>query len=176
MDMEGADTLRVANVAQRYRLKDGTISLINKIVEDGGYEVRLSSPVAAVRQSDTGVAVTTEDGKTLNPRFVVVAVPVNTLNSIDFQPKLMPEKQNMSRERHAGIGMQHRGVLDVAVAADADLLGVAAHDAAVPDAGVLGQFHLAHHLRVVGDPGAFCQLRRHAVQFIDRHRVPWGKN
>jgi len=79
-------------------------------------------------------------------------------------------------QRHAGIGMQHRAVLDVAVAADADLLGIAAHDAAVPDAGVLAQFHPAHHFRVVGDPGALGQLRCHAVQFVDRHRVPYSKN
>ena len=37
--------------------------------------------------------------------------------------------------------------------------------------------HVAHHLRAVGDPGAVVELRRHAVEFVERHRgvSEWSK-
>lgn len=120
----GGETARVAEAAQRYKLKDGTISLINAIVADGGYEVRLSTPVAKVFQKPAGVEVVTQNGDVVQSKFVVVAVPVNTLNNIEFAPALSPDKQNMSREKHAGIGrkvwIRVKGRFDDAIGAPSD--------------------------------------------------------
>lgn len=104
--LAGRDMDVLSEAASRYKFKDGTISLIDRMVQDGGFEVRLSSVVSQVIQGRDGVAVVTEEGKKLSSRFVVVAVPVNTLNSIDFQPKLMEGKREMARERHPGVGSQ----------------------------------------------------------------------
>ncbi len=104
--LAGRDMGVLAEAASRYSIQGGTAALIDRMVQDGGFEVRLSSAVSQVIQTPTGVTVKTEDGKALHSRFVVVAVPVNTLNSIDFQPKLIEGKRAMASERHPGVGCQ----------------------------------------------------------------------
>ena len=85
-----------------YRLKKGTSNLVEKIVEDGGFEYRLQSPVASIEQSGTGVTVTIESGETLTASAVVLATPVNTYENIDFTPPLSPEKLTVSKGKMAG--------------------------------------------------------------------------
>ena len=51
-------------------------------------DVRLATPVAAVRRSDDGVEVETRSGKVHRAAAVVVAVPLNALGAIDFTPQL----------------------------------------------------------------------------------------
>ena len=85
-----------------YRLKKGSSTLVEKIVEDGGFEYRLHSPVASVEQSDEGVKVTIEGGETFKASIVVLAVPVNTYENIDFTPPLSPEKLTVSKGNMAG--------------------------------------------------------------------------
>lgn len=85
-----------------YRLKEGTSALVDKIVEDGGFEYRLGAPVAAVAQSETGVTVTIEGGETLSASMVVLAAPVNTYENIEFSPPLSAEKLTVSKGKMAG--------------------------------------------------------------------------
>jgi len=47
------------------------------------------------------------------------------------------------RERKAGVGVQHRRILHIAVDADADGIVVAAQGRAKPHAGVFGERHVA---------------------------------
>jgi monoamine oxidase len=69
------------------------------------YETRLETPVAAVTQRDGRVEVHTRAGETLEAGRVVVAVPLNALGGIEFDPPLSEVKQ-------AGIelGQASRGV------------------------------------------------------------------
>ena len=85
-----------------YRLKKGTSHLVEKIVEDGGFEYRLHSPVSSIEQSGTGVTVTIESGETLTASAVVLATPVNTYENIDFTPPLSTEKLTVSKGKMAG--------------------------------------------------------------------------
>ena len=85
-----------------YRLKKGTSHLVEKIVEDGGFEYRLQSPVSSIEQSGTGVTVTIEGGETFKASAVVLAAPVNTYHNIDFTPPLSPEKLTVSKGKMAG--------------------------------------------------------------------------
>src|SRR5262249_4912949 len=68
-------------------------------------ETRLSTPVAAVGQGGGQVEVETRAGEVLPARAVVVAVPLNALSGIAFDPPLDERKQ-------AGIalGQASRGI------------------------------------------------------------------
>jgi len=71
-----------------YRLRDGMASLLEAMRHDGGFEVRLSSPVTAIERDDRGATVTLRDGSQLTAPVVVVATPVNVWRSIEFTPAL----------------------------------------------------------------------------------------
>ena len=60
--------------------------------------------------------------------------------------------------------MEHAGVLNVRAGADADLLDVAAQDAAVPDAGVRPELDVTDDDRTRRHPGARVQARPHALE------------
>ena len=59
------------------------------------------------------------------------------------------------RERDARVGVQDRGVLDVAALADGDDVVVAAHHGVEPDARLVVQDHGADHGGVVRDEPLF---------------------
>jgi monoamine oxidase len=77
----------------RVTLRDGTRSLLQSIHQPELHETRLSTPVAAVTQTNGRVDVHTRAGETLACRRVVVAVPLNTLGRIAFEPQLSALKQ-----------------------------------------------------------------------------------
>ena len=88
----------------RYRVKGGTKVLLDRMQDDNGSDVRYSSPVRSVVQSDDSVDVTTNDGSTYQAKKVVVAVPLNCLVDIDFTPTLSDTKRRVSAARHTGSG------------------------------------------------------------------------
>ncbi|MGW0953496.1 flavin monoamine oxidase family protein [Streptomyces sp. NPDC001212] len=131
----------------RYKFKDGTRSLIQAIADDSLAEIRLSSPVSAVEQSEEGVAVTIRDGEVFRASAVVVAVPLNTLGSIEFNPALSAGKRAASEERQAGRGskvwVHVRGDLPepfFAVAPDNHLINYVVTDKILDDGQVLIAF------------------------------------
>jgi monoamine oxidase len=77
----------------RVTFKHGTRSLIDAIASKAPFETRLSTPVAAVSQADGRVEIHTRAGETLPARVAVVAVPLNTLGGIEFDPLLSDTKQ-----------------------------------------------------------------------------------
>ena len=85
-----------------YRLKKGSSHLVEKIVEDGGFEYRLQAPVSSIEQSGTGVTVAIEGGETLQASVAVLAAPVNTYENIEFTPPLSPDKMTVSKGNMAG--------------------------------------------------------------------------
>jgi len=104
--LSGNDITRYSDSVARYRLRDGTGSLIDAMIEDGRPEVRLATPVAEVRQEGERVAILTQAGERFVARAVIAALPMNVLANIEFTPALHPDKVAASRERHAGAGVK----------------------------------------------------------------------
>jgi monoamine oxidase len=77
----------------RVTFTEGTKSLIDAIASKAPFEMRLSEPVAAISQGNGGVEVHTRAGDTLPARAAVVAVPLNALGGIEFDPPLSETKQ-----------------------------------------------------------------------------------
>jgi pseudooxynicotine oxidase len=89
----------------RVTLTSGTGGLLNAIASQAPFQARLSTPVAAVRQRDGAVEVETREGELLSARAAVVAVPLNALCAVEFDPPLSERK----REAIA-LGQASRGV------------------------------------------------------------------
>jgi hypothetical protein len=71
----------------------GTQSLVKAIATKAPFETRLSTPVAAVTQGNGRVEVHTRAGETLPARAAIVAVPLNALGAIEFDPPLSETKR-----------------------------------------------------------------------------------
>ncbi|MBK5356564.1 FAD-dependent oxidoreductase [Pseudomonas sp. TH41] len=90
----------------RYQLKEGTISLINKMIEDGKPEVRLNTPVKRIEQKSDHVVITTRAGEILTAATLVCTIPLNVLKDVEFSPSLDPGKLAASKEGHPGKGFK----------------------------------------------------------------------
>ncbi len=88
----------------RYRIRGGTKRLLNRIHKDSRAETRLNTPIRSVRQSQGQVVVTSTTGDTYQARRLIVAVPLNCLADIEFEPALNARKLRVSGERHTGSG------------------------------------------------------------------------
>lgn len=100
----GNNSIDFNNAVSRYKLKNGTISLINAMLDDSNAEVRLSSPISGISQNGAGVQIALEDGQTVTAKKVIVTMPLNTWADIEFEPALSEIKLATSRERHVGDG------------------------------------------------------------------------
>jgi pseudooxynicotine oxidase len=89
----------------RVTLRNGTVSLLRAIADAAPVDVRLATPVAAVRQSDGGVEVETRSGDVHRASAVVVAVPLNALGAIEFTPALSERKR-----QGIALGQASRGI------------------------------------------------------------------
>jgi monoamine oxidase len=89
----------------RVTIRGGTRALIGAIAGGAEVETRLSTPVAAIVQTPDGVEVTTAAGETIPARAAIVAVPVNALGGIRFEPGLSAVKQEA-----IGYGQASRGI------------------------------------------------------------------
>jgi monoamine oxidase len=88
----------------RYRVSGGTKRLLNRMHADSSAETRFNSPVAAIIQSGDAVKIVTKSGEEFRARRAIVAVPLNCLNDIEFQPGLVEAKRRVSRAHHTGSG------------------------------------------------------------------------
>jgi hypothetical protein len=89
----------------RVMLADGTGSLLDAIASAAPIEIRLGTPVAAVRKRGGRVEVETRAGGVHDAAGAIVAVPLNVLGTIEFEPALSEGKQ----EAIAG-GQVSRGI------------------------------------------------------------------
>jgi monoamine oxidase len=89
----------------RVTLVEGTGALLAAIASGALFETRLATPVAAVTQDGGGVVVHTRDGEELAARAAVVAVPLNALGAISFDPLLSDTKR-----RAISAGQASRGI------------------------------------------------------------------
>jgi monoamine oxidase len=91
--LSGGSLALTQQTGGRITFLDGTQSLVQAIWKKSAYETRLSTPVAAVTQQVGGVEVHTRAGETIPARKVVVAVPLNALGGIEFDPPLSETKR-----------------------------------------------------------------------------------
>jgi monoamine oxidase len=89
----------------RVTIAAGTGGLLAAIASAAPFETRLSTPVAAVRRTGDHVEVETRDGSLFAAQAVVVAVPLNALGAIAFEPALSEGKQG-----GIALGQASRGV------------------------------------------------------------------
>lgn len=104
--LSGFSLQNTLEVTGRYTLKGGMRKLIEGILGDAEAELRLSTPITAIRQQDGEVVVTTEDKETISARVAVVTVPLNVLSSIEFSPALSEGKRAIAGEGQVGTGVK----------------------------------------------------------------------
>jgi monoamine oxidase len=88
----------------RYRVRGGTKTLLDRIHEDSNTDTRFSTPIASIKQNDDWVTVTSKDGENFRARSAIVAVPLNCVADINFEPGIANAKLRVSRARHTGSG------------------------------------------------------------------------
>jgi pseudooxynicotine oxidase len=103
--LSGGSLALTQQTGGRITLRAGTQSLVQAIATGGEFETRLSTPVAAVTQQGGGIEVHTRARETLTAKLVIVAVPLNALPGIEFDPPLSEGK----REAIA-LGQASRGI------------------------------------------------------------------
>jgi hypothetical protein len=80
----------------------GMSALVERMIADSGAAVTLSAPVALVAQDRNGVTVTTVDGRIFRAGAAILAVGVNQLKAIRFEPSLSPGKSRAIAMGHGG--------------------------------------------------------------------------
>ena len=92
------------STASRFQFKDGTRALVDAMWQDCEADLFLNTAVTAVEQSKEKVKVFEKNGREFSARYVLVAVPINVLQSILFTPNLNQGKLSLSNQRHSGAG------------------------------------------------------------------------
>jgi monoamine oxidase len=69
-------------------------------------DIRLNAPVRRVVQTGDGVRVELQSGAAVAARTAVITLPMNVLNSVEFEPRLSDTKRAAATERHAGSGIK----------------------------------------------------------------------
>jgi pseudooxynicotine dehydrogenase len=89
----------------RVTIDEGTGALLGAIADAAPFERRLDTPIAGVTRHDGHVEVHTRAGETLSADRVVVAVALNALGGIEFNPPLPEDKQQAIE-----LGQASRGI------------------------------------------------------------------
>ena len=100
----GWDWQRLLEACATYKPQGGMGNLIGKIAEDAQADVRFETTVTRIDQDAAGCRVRTEDGSEYTGGAVIVALPVNTLGDVEFDPPLGAEKQAFAKEGQVSHG------------------------------------------------------------------------
>jgi monoamine oxidase len=103
--LSGGSLALTQQTGGRITFRAGTQSLVQAIATGAEFQTRLSTPVAAVTQHGGGIEVRTRAGETLTAKLVIVAVPLNALPGIEFDPPLSEGKQEA-----IALGQASRGI------------------------------------------------------------------
>ncbi len=90
----------------RYTIRDGTISLINAMIEDAKPDIKLGATVTHVNQDAQMVRVQTADGRHFKARALVNTLPMNVVGDVSFTPPLSGTIMTGYKEKHAGVGLK----------------------------------------------------------------------
>ena len=88
--------------ALTHTLSPGVSTLIDRMIAASGAKLQLGFPVAHVQADGDRVTVTTRDGRSLEAKAAIVALPVNVLRDIDFGNTLTPSQQKAADRGHDG--------------------------------------------------------------------------
>jgi len=91
--------IRAWGVLDEYT-EEGISTLVDAMAADSGADIRLRTPVASVRQDDSGATVTTVAGDSFTASTVVVATPVACWKKITFDPPLSEGKMITAGGHH----------------------------------------------------------------------------
>jgi pseudooxynicotine oxidase len=89
----------------RVTMVDGTRALLESIAGGAPFERRLETPVESIAQRGGQVEVSTRAGEGFTARAAIVAVPINALGAIGFEPALTEVKL-----RAIELGQASRGI------------------------------------------------------------------
>lgn len=89
-----------------FKLAGGTIRLLQAMLDDAQVDVRLETPVTRVRQDHAGAVLTTANGDEIAAAGVVVTIPLNVLNTIEFDPPLSETKRFAGSQGQASSGLK----------------------------------------------------------------------
>lgn len=103
--LSGNDPALFFDVLAKYKFATGTVSLVEAMAAESGATIRLETVVEAIDQDESGATVRTLSGDTFTASTVIVTVPLNVLNTIEFTPPLPQGKL-----RAADRGQASRGV------------------------------------------------------------------
>lgn len=87
-----------------YRVVDGMTTFVQQIANDVHGEIRLNTVVTRVEHAENSAVVTLADGTKIGAKFVVVTLPINIINSIEFAPPLSEAWQRVNQEQVASKG------------------------------------------------------------------------
>jgi monoamine oxidase len=99
--------------ALRYAPAEGWSALAGRMADRADIDVRLGTEARTIRQDGSGVDVGLADGSILRAARVVLALPVNTLGGLRFEPELPPptaEALGTNAGRGRKVWMRARGV------------------------------------------------------------------
>jgi monoamine oxidase len=94
------------------KVDGGTKSILDAMVTTSELDVRLSDPVLSVAQDSSGVTVMTQSGATYQGECAVVAVPLNCLGDVVFEPELSPAKRAAISKGHVGVATKPLVLID----------------------------------------------------------------
>ncbi|MGH2641482.1 MAG: flavin monoamine oxidase family protein [Actinomycetota bacterium] len=89
----------------RWELEGGTASLVDAMRRDLRADVRLGTRVEEIAQDETGVTVRTTDGEHA-ASTAIVALPVNALGAVRFDPALSERKREAADEGLVSLGVK----------------------------------------------------------------------
>jgi len=103
--LSGGSLALTQQTGGRITFREGTQSLVQAIASGAEFETRLSTAVAAVTRHGGGIEVHTHTREPLTAKLLVVAVPLNALGGIEFDPPLSEGKQEAIE-----LGQASRGI------------------------------------------------------------------
>src|SRR5262249_48624790 len=95
---------RLLEACATYKPTGGMGNLIGKIAEDAKADVRFETTVARIEQDADGCRVRAEDGLEYTGDAVIVAVPVNTLGDVEFDPPRSADQNAFAEEGQVSHG------------------------------------------------------------------------
>jgi monoamine oxidase len=103
--LAGFDAEGLLDANGRWTIVKGSRALVDAIAGDVDGDVRTSTVVRAIAQTDQGVTIATDRGE-IAAGAAIVAVPLNTLGDLAFDPPLSPIKREAAERGSVGRGVK----------------------------------------------------------------------
>lgn len=104
--LSGHNLIALSESVGTYKTKEGTATLVNAIAADSNAEIKLSTKVVEVDDSGDRVSVTTEQGEKIKADNLLLTVPINVIDQINFNPPLQQQRIDAALEKHSGAGFK----------------------------------------------------------------------